>query len=120
MNTNKTEIEAIRARLAALGFKNTKAIGLNILPFEKDQTLIVKITSDFQDFVKKDGKIMKYLTVTDLETGEEGNIWAGGQLVYQLRQMKDGFIGGVFAITYLGMNDVDGEDMHQYNIKAVN
>ena len=119
MEQTKT-LTDVQARLKALGFNTAKAIGLNILAMDAGDTLILKVDSDFQDFVKKDGKVMKYLSVTNLETGEEGNIWAGGQLVYQLKQMKDGFIGGVFAITYEGLKDVEGEDMHQYNIKAVN
>lgn len=117
---NMTEKQALQERLNKLGFKKTINVGLNILELKSGHTYILKIDSDFNDFIKKDGKTFKYLECTDLESGETGNIWAGGQLVYQLKSMKDGFIGGVFAITYKGLVDVEGEEMHQYDIKAVN
>ncbi len=120
MTPTKNNINDVKARLQALGFGSARKVGLNILEQETGETLILKIESDFTDFVKKDGKTMKYLSATNLETGEEGCIWAGGQLQYQLKQMKDGFIGGVFAITYKGLIDVEGEEMHQYDVLAVN
>lgn len=117
---NMNEKQVLEARLKKLGFTKTINVGLNILELKAGSTYILKIDSGFNDFMKKDGKVFKYLECTDLETGETGNIWVGGQLRYQLETMKDGFIGGVFAITYKGLVDVNGEEMHQYDIKAVN
>lgn len=124
MEQNKVTTTAadVKARLSALGFNKVKSIGLNILPITEGQTRIVKITSGIESFIKKDDTVMKYVEAVDLETGEEGKLWAGGQMVYQLEQMFDGFIGGAFAITYLGLVDVEGikSGVHQYNILAVN
>lgn len=117
----ETAKQKLEARLKKLGLNGqTKTIGLNVLEMPVGETQILKIDSSFLEFKKKDGKTFKYLEVTNIETGETGNIWAGGQLVYQLTQMKDGFVGGIFAITYKGLIDVDGEDMHQYDVLAVN
>jgi len=120
MMTEDQRRDELAKRIAKLGFKSVKAVGLDIINLEVDETYILRIESEIKDFTKKDGKIMKYVEVTNLETGETGNIWTGGQLVYQLTRMKDGFIGGVFAITYKGLVDVEGEEMHQYTLKAVN
>lgn len=117
-NTN-TKASDVKARLAALGFNKTKNIGLNILKQEVDETLIVKITSSFNEFVNKEGDVLKYVECVNLETGEEGHIWTGGQLAYKLEQMKDGFIGGTFALTYLGLNDrTDSKAFHEFDIIA--
>lgn len=112
--------ESIEQRRARLGFNTAKAVGLNIIKMEAGETKFLKITSDFMKFPKKDGTELTYLEVIDLETGEEGNVWAGGQMVYQLKTMKDGFIGGSFQVTYSGLVTVDNDEFHQYDIKAVN
>lgn len=111
-----TNTNDVKARLAALGFKAAKAVGLNILTTPEGEPVFIKITAEMQDFQKKDGKVFKYIPVINLETGEEGNIWVGGQLRYQLEQFGK-YIGQSFILTYNGLTDVDGEDMHQYDLK---
>lgn len=115
-----TNINDVKARLAAVGFKGeTKAVGLNIFPMGTDESLILKVTGSLTPFTKKDGKVMTFLPVINIETGEEGNIWSGGQLTYQLNQVKDGYLNKTFVVTYKGLMDVDGEDMHQYDLREV-
>lgn len=119
----QAQLEEVKARLAKLGFNNVKTVGLNILPMLENQTRIVKINSEIAEFDKKDGMTtLSYIDVTDLETGEEGQIWSGGQLTKQLTKMEQGYIGGVFALTYTGTMYVEElkRDCHQYKIVAAN
>ena len=117
--SNATNVSDVKARLAALGFKNTKNIGLNLFKQEIGETLIIKITSAFEEFETKEGDKLKYVSCVNLETGEEGHVWTGGQLYYKLTQMKDGFVGGTFALTYKGLNeDTDSKAFHEYDIIA--
>ena len=114
-----TKASDVKARLAALGFNKTKNLGLNLFKQEIDETIIIKITSSFEEFETKEGDKLKYVSCVNLETGEEGHIWTGGQLWYKLTQMKDGFIGGVFALTYKGLNEsTDSKAFHDYDIVA--
>lgn len=118
-NQKSNQSSDVRARLAKLGFNKTKNLGLNILKQEINESLIIKITSDFHEFTNKEDDVLKYVECTNLETGEEGHIWTGGQLAYKLKQMPDGFIGGVFALTYLGLNDrTDAKPFHEFDIVA--
>lgn len=107
-------------KLAKLGFKKDKSLGMNILKQSEGETVLIKITSDVKEFQSKNGETYKYVTVDNLETGEtDQTYWLSGQLVYTLKNQKDGFIGGLFAVTHLGQVKVDGQNVNQFDVIAI-
>lgn len=122
-------LKAAQAKIAALGFKKEKNLGMNILAHNEGETVLVKITSGVQEFTTKDGDTHKFITVDNLETGEtEMTYWVSGGVKYQLETLKDGFIGGEFAITHLGKHEAEIKDengkyqktmVNQFNIVSL-
>lgn len=113
-------------KLAKAGLSVDRRLGMNILKHEEGQTLLVRITSEVLEFQAKglddEGKpkVYQYVLVDNLETGETGlAYWLSGQIVYNLKNQKDGFIGGCFAITHLGQTKVDGMRINQFDIFAL-
>lgn len=107
----------LNERFAKAGFKQDRRLGMNILKHNEGETVMVKITSDIEQFLAKSGETYDYVKVDNVETGEtDMTYWLSGQIKYQLRAQKDGFIGGVFAITHLGQTKVDGQNINQYDI----
>jgi hypothetical protein len=122
---SKNELKAqAQAKLAALGFKKDRQLGMSILNLEENETVLVKVTSDVEVFTTKAGKEYERVIVDNLETGEtDQTLWLSGQLRHTLRSQADGFIGGSFAITHLGQSEVeiDGEtrNVNNYDVMAI-
>lgn len=71
-------------------YKRIKALGMNIIRFDKKKTGDTKAVEvrEFGTFEKKDGEKIDYVEVLDLETGEEGRMWLDGALRYNLRDFE--------------------------------
>lgn len=113
-----------QAKLAALGFKKEKTLGLAILDLSEGESVAVQITSDVEVFETKQGKKLDYVNVTNLESGESDmTLWLSGQLKHTFQSQKDGFIGGKFLVSHLGKQEVeiDGETryVNQYEVMAI-
>ena len=130
--TKNTEIKnnknaELKARLAALGFKDVKRVGMNVLKQDVNETVFVKVTSEIKQFEAKEidkntgkKKMYDYVEVTNLETGEENlTYWLSGQPRYQLEQTPN-YVGLSFAITYLGQEVIDGQKINQFDMFLLN
>lgn len=99
----QTVLTAAQEKLAALGFKVDRRIGMNVLSLAEGDTAIVKIKGMPFVFEAKDGRTFDAVLVDNVETGEaDQTMWLSGQLKSQLLTQADGFIGGIFAITHKG------------------
>lgn len=120
----KPDINDVQARLAKLGFKGSKRLGMNILEQEIGETVIITVTGPVTDFVskqidKKTGEpaVYRFVNCTNVETGEaDMTYWVSGQIVYEFEKM-DKYIGSTFAITALGQSE---EGFNQFDILTVN
>lgn len=88
------------------GFKRRARIGFNIIGFsQKGETRFLKVL-ELGTFTKKDGDVLEYAEVLDLETGEEGRMWLDGALKYNFSKMKMPFSA---EIRYDGKKPADIE-----------
>ena len=123
---SKAAITDIQAKLAKLGFKGAKRLGMNILEHNVGETVIVRVTGPISVFEsnKIDPKTKlpakyDYVTVTNLESGEaDMTYWLSGQIKYQFNQMEE-YVNQSFAITALGKTEVDGTEINQFDIQLL-
>lgn len=124
MKTTNVNMDELRQRLAAAGFKGAKRLGMNVLKQNDGETVLIKVTGPISLFEsnKIDPKTKQpatydYVTVTNLETGETDlTYWLSGQIKYQFNEMEN-YIGQAFAITALGQSEVDGTKINQFDIQ---
>lgn len=128
METTNTAVamEKFNARMAKLGFKGAKQLGMNILNQEVGEPVFVKIEEAIADFEAKkiDPKtkqpaVYKFIRVTNLETGETGlTYWVSGQLRYLLEELGN-YTGRSFAITWLGKQETEDGDFNKFDVKEL-
>lgn len=124
MKTTNVNMEEVKARLAAAGFKGAKRLGMNVLKQNDGETVLIKVTGPISVFEsnKMDPKTKQparydYVQVTNLETGETDlTYWLSGQIKYQFNEMEN-YVGQAFAITALGKTEVDGTEINQFDIQ---
>lgn len=121
----------LNARLEAAGFKPGKRLGMNILKQAEGETVIIEVEGPIAKWTSKtetdkvthEPKVYDYVLVTNVETGEENmTYWLSGQIRYQFEELEKagGYVGKTFAITSLGKTTVDGNQINQFEIMAVN
>ncbi len=126
----KANISEIQAKLAAMGFKAGKNLGMNILKQNEGETVFIRVTGPIATFTSKkiDPKTKElaeyeYVTVDNLETGESDmTYWLSGQIRYQFEELEKAgqeYVGCSFAITSLGQELVDGQKINQFNIQLI-
>lgn len=97
-------------------YRRVRALGMNVLRFDKKtpgDTKALEVKA-FGLFTKKDGDVLEYVDVTDLDSGEEGRIWLDGSLKHNLNEFSKTLglpfkVEIMFAGTDTAMVEINGK-----------
>lgn len=85
-----TNDQAARSeRLKALGFKGEERVGITPISLDINQERFLEVKSEIKTFDSKNHGEIEYIDVTDVESGEDGALWLGGGLKYNVKMLLE-------------------------------